>query len=61
MVGEGKMVGENGGLASIPQICNPSNNGLWCFLVVDFMIFVAFRHRHKLPYHLQNFDEQVMS
>ena len=43
MVGEGKMVGENGTLASIPQLCNPSNNGLWCFLVVYFMIFLAFQ------------------
>ena len=43
MVGEGKMVGENGTLASIPQICNHSNTGLWSFLVVDFMSFAAFQ------------------
>ena len=52
MVGEGKMVGENETLASIPQLCNLSNNGLWCFLVVGFMSFVAFKHSHKAPYHL---------
>ena len=51
MVGEGKMVGENGTLASIPQLCNPSNNGFWCFLVVGFMSFDAFKHSYKPPYY----------
>ena len=48
------MRGDNGTLASTPQLCNPSNNGFWCFLVVGFMSFVAIEHSHEPPYPSQN-------
>ena len=32
----------------------------WCLLVVEFMKFVAFNHRHNTTISLIKFDDQVM-